>query len=130
MIVCDASALVQMALMTPVGAKLVQSIDFGDRLAAPDLLAFEVTNAFWKYVRAGLCTSDEARQLLARALNVVDVYFHAGELYEEVLSESVRCEHATYDIFYLVLARRLAAPLATCDKRLAALAREAGLVVI
>lgn len=71
-------------------------------------------------------TLGQAPQLLHVALEAVDLYVLASDLFEEVLPESVRLNYSVYDLFYLVLARRLGALLATCNRRLAALARECG----
>lgn len=64
------------------------------------------------------------------ALEAVDLYVLASDLFEEVFPESVRLNYSVYDLFYLVLARRLGALLATCNRRLAALARECGVPVL
>ena len=58
--------------------------------------------------------------------NYVDEFVDDGDLLVEALSEAVKLDHSFYDMLYLVLARRTASPLVTCDKRLASLCRESG----
>ena len=130
MIVCDASAMIRMVLGDSMGRALSDALDFEDRICAPDLFAFEVTNVFWKYAQVEELTLEQAQELLRVALEAVDLYVPAGDLFEEVLPESVRLGHAAYDVFYLVLARRLGATLATCDRRLADVARDCGVRVL
>lgn len=127
---CDVSAMVHMAFDDSIGAALCKSLDFEDRLCAPDLYAFEATNVFWKYGQANQLSHGQAQELLRLVLEAIDLYFPVGELYEEVLNESVRLSHPAYDVFYLVLARRLGAKLVTCDRRLSNLALSCGIDVV
>ncbi len=67
------------------------------------------------------------RRNLERALGLVDELVSMEKLFQEVLSESVRLNHSSYDMFYFVLARRTAGTLFTMDQRLVRLALQNGL---
>ena len=97
-----------------------------ERVVSVPLFQSEVTNAFWKYVRAGVMRREEATRRLCVALSLVDEYADALDFAPEVLAESVRLGHPAYDVFYLVLARRCAGTLFSCDKKLVALCEENG----
>lgn len=118
MIVLDASAAVEMTLEGKKNDILRRLMYAGERCIAPELFMSEVSNSFRKYVRAGLMPADEALRLTGKAIDLVDEFYSANELWREALSESIRLGHPTYDILYLVLARRNAATLYTLDRRL------------
>ncbi len=96
----------------------------GQRLVAPTLLYYEVSNALYKYVRQKTLSSATAQQLMENALHLdIDLV-----TYPELHQEALRLAHewrlpATYDAHYLALARRLQAPFWTADRRLARLVR-------
>lgn len=71
--------------------------------------------------------TDEMRRDLERALGLVDELVPMEKLFQEALSESVRLNHSSYDMFYFVLARRTAGTLFTMDQRLIKLALQNGL---
>lgn len=118
MIVLDASAAVEMALEGEKSENLRGLMYMGERCVAPDLFISEVANSFRKYVKAGLLPADEALRLTDKAIKLVDEFYSAKGLWREALRESIRLGHPTYDILYLVLARRNAATLYTLDRRL------------
>ena len=71
--------------------------------------------------------TDEMCRDLERALGLVDELVPMEKLFQEALSESVRLNHSSYDMFYFVLARRTAGTLFTLDQRLVRLALQNGL---
>lgn len=125
-IVLDSSAAIEIALDTVVGKALRGLWCVDERVVSVPLFQSEVTNAFWKYVRAGVMLREEATRRLCVALSLVDEYADALDFAPEVLAESVRLGHPAYDVFYLVLARRCAGTLFSCDKKLVALCEENG----
>jgi predicted nucleic acid-binding protein len=96
----------------------------------------EVAHALWQYVLAGVSTAAEADAQLETACALTDGEVElsstppAGSLLAEALREAVRLNHPVYDLIYLVSARRLTATLATCDHKLASLAKAEGIDVI
>jgi predicted nucleic acid-binding protein len=120
--VLDASAAVALAMNLPDSAKFQLHIETADLVLAPDLFVAEVTNAIWKYVKAGIVDSVQGDRLLERAVGLVDTFETSLDLYREAFSLSVDQLHPVYDALYLVLARRNNAVLATLDRRLSDLA--------
>ncbi|MBV5338620.1 MAG: type II toxin-antitoxin system VapC family toxin [Deltaproteobacteria bacterium] len=120
--ILDASAAVAIAMNLAESAKFLPNIDISDMVIAPDLFVAEVSNAIWKYVRAGILDSDQGSNVLERAVSLVDTFEPGQGLYKEAFALSVDHMHPVYDALYLVLARRHNGVLATLDKRLAELA--------
>lgn len=71
-----------------------------------------------KYVRGGYLTAAEALDCGRDAISLVDDMRDDEDLWAEALTESVRLGHSSYDLFYLVLARREGATLFTIDRKL------------
>ena len=126
MIVLDASAAVEISRETEMGKLMSSFLYAGERVCAPEYFPTEVGSALTKYVRANLMAPEEAMGRLRTAVALVDDYVATSELYEEAFVESLRLEHPIYDLLYLVLARRNACALFTCDKRLRTLCRKTG----
>ncbi|MEC4176228.1 type II toxin-antitoxin system VapC family toxin [Adlercreutzia sp. R7] len=121
MIVLDANAAVAIALGTEDGGALKALQLEEELIAAPQLLHAEVAHVLTKYVRGGYCDAAEAVAVGRDAMALVDEYYEDASLWTEALTESVRLGHSSYDLFYLVLARRLGATLFTLDRKLQAL---------
>lgn len=126
MIVLDASAAVAIAMSTDEGKVLLGLIDPGEAVASTSLIRAEAANAFWKYVRAGILTKQQALQYVNIALALVTEMHSTEENCIEAFSEAVRINHPAYDLFYLTLARRLGATLFTLDKKLVDLCDQNG----
>ncbi len=117
MIVVDANAAIAIALGTVYGDGLKQLRLEDERIAAPSLLCAEVSHAMTKYVRGGYLTAVEALDCGRDAISLVDDMRDDEDLWAEALTESVRLEHSSYDLFYLVLARREGATPLTDDRK-------------
>jgi predicted nucleic acid-binding protein len=126
-IALDASAAVEMALARPLAAELRDTVTTANRIVAPSIFEAEVANALWKHQREELLPPDEAARRLRDARNLIDELIPVATLIEEALHEAIHLNHPVYDLLYLVLARRTGARLVTLDRRLATLARDAGL---
>jgi predicted nucleic acid-binding protein len=89
------------------------------RIAAPTLLFYEITNALYQYERHGLLTPASAQLAQGAALELpIDLYSSAG-LHRRALELALRLSlPATYDAHYLALADELQAELWTADRRL------------
>ncbi|NJE81668.1 PIN domain-containing protein [Olsenella sp. SW781] len=126
MLILDASAGCALSLGWPEGKKFEQLMYEGERALAPQLYIAEIIHVFQKHVRGGKMAAGDMQDNLARALRLVDEFVPMEDLCPEVLSESVRLRHSSYDMFYLVLARRTGGTLLTIDRRLVKLALENG----
>jgi predicted nucleic acid-binding protein len=89
------------------------------RLVAPTLLRYEVTNALYRSQRAGLLSPEARRDLLAAALALpIEVQGDAA-LHQEAADLAERFALlAAYDAHYLALAQRLGTEFWTTDGRL------------
>lgn len=130
MIVLDASAGVGLVRKLPEAEKLASFVYDNELVVAPDLYVPEVAHVFSKYVRGGFMTVEQAQESTDRALSLVDTFVDTKGMAGEVAGEAVRLSHSTYDLFYLVTARRRAATLLSLDKRLIKLAMSCGVSVI
>lgn len=99
----------------------------GEKIAAPELYLSEVIHVMQKLVRGNRISDKEAGEYARKAVALVDEFVPMSGLYQEALSESIRLNHSSYDLFYFVLARRNAATLFTMDRRLIDLAMRNGL---
>lgn len=120
--VLDASVAVTIAMNLPDSSRFQPIIETSDLVIVPDFFVAEVSNAVWKYVKAGAIDSEKGDQVLDRALGLVDTFESGLLLYREAYALSVSYLHPVYDALYLVLARRNNAVLATLDRRLTDLA--------
>ncbi len=63
-------------------------------------------------------------------MGLIDVTMSSRELWREAFFEGAKNTHPTYDMFYLVAARRNMATLLTKDKRLKEIAESEGVGVL
>jgi len=119
-VVLDPSAAAEIILGRPAAATLSRVIAEAALVLAPDLYVAETTNLFWKYAMFARVPVERCEQALRRATRLVDELWPTSDLYEEVLPLACRAGQPAYDWFYLVLARRRGALLATMDRKLAA----------
>jgi predicted nucleic acid-binding protein len=105
---------------------------FRDRndLAAPSFILVEAANTLYKYARRG---SIDPRNC-ARSVELLEYRLKDVVPNEHLLPEAIRLalanEHPVYDCLYLSLALQRREPLATADKRLAAVAAAIGVEAV
>ena len=85
----------------------------------PSLWRYEVTNAIYRSVRAGL-TSAESGHVSREEILALPVEYHdESELHAEAAAIAARLHAgAAYDAHYLALAKRLGLPFYTADAKL------------
>lgn len=89
------------------------------RIVAPLLLRYEVTNALYRYARAGMLTAEEASEALAIALDLPVRLYSAQRLHVRAMETATRFAlPAAYDAHYLALADQEHAEFWTTDQRL------------
>lgn len=118
MIVLDCSAALEIALKTPRGQGMEGLFLPGEDVIAPEWFRVEVANSSWKYFHAKRMSEEEARCLMEDALALPDRLVPIEDMLDEAFAEGVALDHSVYDMLYLVLTRRNAATLATCDNAL------------
>jgi predicted nucleic acid-binding protein len=126
MLVVDASVLVEVAIGNAAAETTLRKLG-GHRPVAPELIDAEIASALKGHERAGRLERDAATAF-ARSLLAVPLRRVSHRL---LLQDAWDLRHrlSTYDAFYLALARRLDAPIVTCDRRWAA-AGDLGVTVI
>jgi len=126
MIVLDASAATEIVMRSDEGVALENLIDNAEKVVTCDLYHAEMTNVMRRSYHAKKFNNEEAQSRLYEAMALIDDFYPLDDLQFEVLRESIRLQHSSYDIFYLVLARRINATLVTTDKRLSQLCLQNG----
>jgi predicted nucleic acid-binding protein len=118
-IVLDASAAVEWLLRTEKGLRVEAGI-FSRRgtLHAPHLLDVEIAHALRRYTRDRRVTEARAEELL-QTFGKLRIVRHG---HMSVLTRVWELRHnlTAYDAIYIALAEVLAAPLLTCDAKIAA----------
>ncbi len=116
MVVVDASALAGLVFAEPEGAGLQQQLGTS-ALHAPSLIHYELANAALHRSRR---EPGQARRFFGGLLTALemDVELHAVD-HPAVLALAMETRLSVYDAAYLWLARHLAMPLVTLDKKLA-----------
>jgi len=121
-IVVDASAVLEVLLVTPVGVRVGERIFApGEALHAPHLLDVEVAQVLRRLLLAGDLTAGRGQEAL-EDLADLRLTRHPHRPFLARIWE-LRHNVTAYDAAYVALAEALGAPLLTCD---APLARSAG----
>ena len=129
-IVLDASAAIEIALNKESGNSFRELLLNSDLVIAPDTFPSEITNVFWKYAYHSNMEKDKCEKGIDYCLDLVDDYIDTKSICREVFLESINNEHSSYDIFYLVVARRHNASLITKDKKMISIAKNLKISVI
>ncbi|QTQ13486.1 type II toxin-antitoxin system VapC family toxin [Treponema parvum] len=118
-IVLDVSAAIEILFQREKADRFKSVYNQGSWIIAPDLFIAEITNALWKYYKAGLITHKDCIQYVQDGIDMIDDFLDAKELWKESLAEGIKNNHSIYDMYYAVLARRNDATLITNDGALA-----------
>lgn len=94
------------------------------RLCAPNFLLVETAGGLLKYVRAGLLSYTQLKESLDLVHDAITEFVFDGSLLERASDIAFIDNHKIYDCLYLALAIQRREPLATADRRLAALAQK------
>lgn len=128
-IVLDVSAALEILFQRGKHSSFRETYAKGAWIIAPDLFIAEITNALWKYYKAGLMEYEDCLQYAQDGIDMVDDFIHTRELWKEALLEGMKCNHSIYDMYYLVLARRNGGTLITNDGVLAKMCTEAHIAI-
>jgi predicted nucleic acid-binding protein len=129
-VVLDTSAAVEAAIGGPSAVQIRTLLETADVVIAPDIFISEVTNVLWKYRKFSSFTEEKCLGAIEFCVSLVDVTLSCRDLWREAFFEGAKNSHTTYDMFYLVAARRNMATLVTRDKRLKEIAESEGIVVL
>jgi predicted nucleic acid-binding protein len=118
LIVVDASALIEILLRTERADRLMERAFSGsEQLHAPQLLDIEITQVLRRLVRQKAITPSRAVQALEDLANLLMERHDHQPLVQRMWQ--LRDSLSAYDGAYVALAEALAAPLLTCDAKLA-----------
>jgi predicted nucleic acid-binding protein len=118
LIVLDASAAVELVLQTPRAERIAaRALRPAERLHAPHLIDIEVAQAMRRLVQAKEITATRADVALSDFEDLVIERHAHRPLFRRVWG--LRTALSAYDAAYVALAEALAAPMLTCDAKLA-----------
>jgi predicted nucleic acid-binding protein len=98
-------------------------------LLAPDLMAVETTNAWWKKLRRHEMDMVDLEQAVTNLLALGIAWTPSGALLRPAARLAAELGHPVYDCMYLALAASESAALATADDRLRRAADRLGVQV-
>ena len=125
-LVLDVSCSAEFIMGKEGADSLEEYLTDASSIIAPSLYKYEATNLFWKYHNFHDIPIGQCQSSLRMALDLPDTYVESDDLYPETFKLSCVSEHVSYDVFYLVLAQRKNAILATMDEELRTLAKDQG----
>lgn len=118
----DASLVMKWYLPEPMSDEAISWLKTAARqeirLVAPDLLLYELGNALWKHVRAGVLGSDEAAFILEHVTHSPIQMVDAAVVAVDALRIAWLCHVTVYDASYVALASALNTQVVTADERL------------
>jgi predicted nucleic acid-binding protein len=117
-IVVDASIAFPWFTNDPDSRRASALLESESRLLAPDLMAVEATNAWWKKLRRREMTVAEVEQAVTHLMALQIEWVAAATLLRPAVRLAAELNHPIYDCVYLALAASHSAVLATADERL------------
>ena len=124
-LIVDASVAVKWFFEEPGGKDALELRGDDVEFAAPDLVIAEIGHAAWKKWRRKEISAEVAMFAVRRAPLLFSSLVSILDLTGEASTLSINLAHPIYDCFYLALAQRESAPLATADDAMIAAARKA-----
>ena len=125
-VVVDASIAFLWFVNEPGGVRAARLLETESALLAPDLMAAEATNAWWKKLRRGEMELADVEQAVTNLLALGIAWTASTVLLRPAARLAVEVEHPVYDCLYLALAASHGAALATADARLRQTAERLG----
>ncbi|MCX6125322.1 MAG: type II toxin-antitoxin system VapC family toxin, partial [Proteobacteria bacterium] len=120
--VLDASAAIEVFLNRPGSKQLLDHLSTASLVVSPDLYCSEVSDVFWKLLRADQLSREDCESGIDTCLNLVDDLIPMSELSQEVFAAAIAYNMTAYDMYYAVTTRRYNGRLLTMDRKL----KEAG----
>ena len=128
-VVVDASIAFLWFANEPEGRGAERLLETESALLAPDLMAVEVTNAWWKKHRRREMEMADVEQAVTNLLALGIAWTPSAALLRPAARLAVDLGHPVYDCVYLALAASRLASLATADERLRGAAERLGIPI-
>ena len=132
--ILDASVAIKLFLPESGTDRAHQIVKESSFLAAPDIIVYEVINAFVRHLRMGNLSKEIVKQLCKKWEKLIvngNIYLASTrEDLWEARDLSIRFRHPMQDCLYLKAAQRLLLPVATADQKMAEYAKSLNLPVI
>ncbi len=93
-------------------------------LSAPGIIVAEVANALVNHARAGTIEYTQVGPMVSAVRQAIGTLALDADLVPDALEITLAHNHKIYDCLYVALAIQRREPLATADRRLAALAQK------
>ncbi|TRV42825.1 MAG: PIN domain-containing protein [Microcystis panniformis Mp_MB_F_20051200_S9] len=120
--VIDANVGIKRFIADPLTPKVRQLFDTlyntQTEIYIPDLFYIEITNIFWKYVRAGLYSATQVQSDLTTLKDFPLRVISTAELMGDAFQIAYNYQISAYDGAYVALSERVKAPLLTLDRKL------------
>lgn len=116
--VLDASAAVEVFLNRPGSKELLDHLSTASLVVSPDLYCSEVSNVFWKLLKADQLSREDCESGIDTCLNLVDDLIPMSELSQEVFAAAIANNMTACDMYYAVTTRRYNGRLLTMDRKL------------
>ena len=123
-VVVDASTAVRWYAPEPESPVASRLLEGGWRLTAPDFMAAEAANAWWKKFRRGEMTRIQMEESVVSLFQIGIEWIPLKDTLPRAARLSLELRHPVYDCIYLATALVLGVAFATGDERLRRFARE------
>jgi predicted nucleic acid-binding protein len=127
--IVDANVAIYWCVETPL-SKAAKPIAERADLRAPGLIRLETTSALLKYLRSGQIGDLQFHESFGIIEDAITEFFDDARLLKAATAIAVSQSHKIYDCLYLALAVERNEPLATADRRLAAVAETIGVEAV
>jgi predicted nucleic acid-binding protein len=121
--IVDANVTTYWSISSPFTSSAANIMKRPD-LCAPRILLVETTNALLKYVRAGVFHYEQLQECMFVVESTIAEFVLDGDILHPAAEIAYAEKQSIYDCLYLALAVQRRRPLATADKRLAAIAQK------
>jgi predicted nucleic acid-binding protein len=95
-----------------------------ENLAAPEFLLLETANVLYKCARKGDIAAEKCVESIEILRKSMAELIADASLLDKAITMALEQQHPVYDCLYLALALERREPLATADRRMAALAQK------
>jgi predicted nucleic acid-binding protein len=121
--IADANTATYWFVETPLSSQAKAFLSRTD-LIAPNLVRLEMVNALLKFLRAGEIGAPQVAKAMNQMERTISEFVDDSVLLPRAIEISIWANHKIYDCLYLALAIERREPLATADRRMAALAQK------